>query len=215
MLSGDLKPGDQLPPERELASAVNTSPLILRQALHALEAQGLLTIRKGAKGGAFAVEPGHQPLTHCLHTLLQFGKARLDHLTEARLALEPTIAGLVSIRRTEQQLDAIRENVARSRQKGRSNTEVRLNNLQFHRLLAESSGNPFFVASIDAIIDNLEYNIGTSRLRAQAVRNTVCHHEGILAALEAKDERSATMLMRVHVEEIQTSLKEKKSTAMK
>lgn len=56
---GQLKPGDRLPPERELAQALGVSRGAVREALRALEYAGVIAMRAGAKGGAFIREAGH------------------------------------------------------------------------------------------------------------------------------------------------------------
>ena len=206
ILSGALAIGDRLPPERELAKAFNMSPLVLREALHALEAHGLVKIRKGAAGGAFVVAPTHDVLSESLSTLLAFGRTSLDQLTEARLVLEPEIAALAARRRSAKDVDALRVNLERSRNARLPRLKRRIENLQFHRLLAAITGNPFLIASINSIVDNLEHNIGKVGLEGRIVDDTVCYHDALLAAIVDGDEHRAGTLMREHIQQIQGSL---------
>ncbi len=207
ILSGALAIGDRLPSERELAKVFNMSPLVLREALHALEAHGLVKIRKGAAGGTFVVAPTHDVLSESLSTLLAFGRTSLDQLTEARLVLEPEIAALAAQRRTNKDVDALRANVERSHNARLPRLKRRIENLQFHRLLAAITGNPFLIASINSIIDNLEHNIGKVGLDGRVVGDTVCYHDALLEAIAIGDGRRAGTVMREHIEQIQGSLK--------
>ncbi len=212
ILSGALTVGERLPPERELAREFNLSPLVLREALHALEARGLVTIRKGAAGGTFIAAPTYDVLSESLSTLLVFGRTTLDQLTEARLVLEPEIAALAAQRRVEGDLAALRASVERSCNARLPRLTRRTENLRFHRLLASISGNPFLIASIHAIVDNLEHNLAKVALDGGVVGDTACYHDSLIDAIAKRDERRARSLMREHIEQIQDKLEHPKRT---
>lgn len=206
ILSGALAVGDRLPSERELARAFNASPVVLREALHTLEAAGLVTIRKGATGGAFISRPTHRVLSESLSTLFRFGQTTLAELTEARLVLEPEVAALAALRRTEAHVAALRENLERSEGCCHSLTQRRVETLNFHRLLAEISTNPFLVASVNSITDNFVDNTGTTGLTEDVVTRNVDYHRRILDAVVRQDPDRARALMREHIRQIQNSL---------
>jgi GntR family transcriptional repressor for pyruvate dehydrogenase complex len=85
---GRLRPGERLPSERALAETFGVSRATLREALRSLEALGVVEIRRGASGGAFAAEPDEQLLGDALGTLLAFRGATARDLAEFRLAFE-------------------------------------------------------------------------------------------------------------------------------
>ncbi len=207
ILSGELSVGDRLPPEREFAKLLNTSPQVLREALHSLEASGLVVIRKGATGGTFVSRPTSSLVSDSLSTLLRFGHTTLDHLTEARMALEPEAASLASRRRTDEVIAALRANIAESRDAALSAQRRRVANLEFHRQIAEITGNPIIIAGVGAVMDNLIYNISKSTLESSVIDSTQDYHVRITDALEAGDSASAYLLMRAHIKQIQDSLK--------
>lgn len=207
ILSGALSVGDRLPSERDFAKLLNASPQVLREALHSLEASGLVVIRKGATGGAFVSQPTPSLVSDSLSTLLRFGHATLDHLTEARMALEPEAASLASRRRTEESIEALRQNITESRDTSLSAEQRRIANLEFHRLVAEITGNPIIIAGVGAVMDNLIFNIGESKLKTGVIDSTQDYHVRITDALEIGDSASAYLLMRAHIKQIQDSLK--------
>jgi DNA-binding FadR family transcriptional regulator len=206
ILSGVLAVGDRLPSERELAKVFNTSPVVLREALHTLEAAGLVTIRKGATGGAFISRPTHRVLSQSLSTLFRFGQTTLAELTEARLVLEPEVAALAALRRTEAHLGMLRANMERSEDCCHSLIERRVETLNFHRLLAEITGNPFLIASVNSITDNFVDNTGTTGITEKVVTRNVDDHQRIIDAVVRQNQDEARELMRLHIEQIQASL---------
>jgi DNA-binding FadR family transcriptional regulator len=206
ILNGNLSLGDRLPPERELAKTFNTSSVVLREALHQLQASGLLNIKRGATGGAFISEPNYSLVSESLSTLLQFGHVSIDQLTEARIALEPEVAGLAALRRTDEDIEILQRNLDESRALGASSPERRILHLEFHRLLAAITANPFFIAGVNSIIDNLKYNISKAKLGSDAVSETTCHHTDLIQAIVDQDQDLARTVMLDHIRQIQTSI---------
>ena len=92
--SGRLKPGEKLPNERELAARFAVSRHALREALRSLESIGQLEFRKGATGGAFVASGNPQPLAKIMQGMVDAGGVRIEHLTEARLAIETAVIAL-------------------------------------------------------------------------------------------------------------------------
>src|ERR1700722_17497287 len=93
---GLIVTGHKLPPEREMAEHFQTSRVALREALRALEKEGLITIKRGAGGGAFVANFDNtlRALTDSLSTVVRLGQAKSAHLTEVRAILEPEISRL-------------------------------------------------------------------------------------------------------------------------
>lgn len=89
--SGQLGPGAKLPNERELSATFAVSRHAVREALRSLESIGHLELRKGAKGGAFVARGNPQPFTKIMRGMVQVGGISLDHLTQARLAIESAV----------------------------------------------------------------------------------------------------------------------------
>lgn len=90
ILDGVLKPGNKLPPEREIVELFQASRISVREALQILANSGVVYVRGGL--GRYVSEVNSRPIAESLSTLLQIQSASLDHLTEARLILEPSAA---------------------------------------------------------------------------------------------------------------------------
>ena len=92
--NGKLEPGEKLPAERDLAKRLSVSRVSVREAYRSLAELGLLSVKRGAEGGAFIADVDHQPVTRSLSLMLRLGRTSHEELTEARVLLEPPIAGL-------------------------------------------------------------------------------------------------------------------------
>jgi len=82
--SGELKPGDRLPTERELAEQFAVSRTAVREAMRSLELFGLVEMRKGRSGGAFILDSGMSVVSRQLLDMLDFGRVSLSTFYEAR-----------------------------------------------------------------------------------------------------------------------------------
>lgn len=209
VLSGQLRAGDRLPPERELARMFGTSALVVRDALHTLEFDGLLHIRIGAGGGAVVEEPSHGPVTRSLSTWLRLGRATLDQLTEARLLLEPEIARLAARRATSEDLHALDAVLGQRRAVVETGAHPRLLDIQFHRALAEAARNPIHLVVVHALMDlEAEAVIPGLALSVDDNAQVLSAHESILGAVRTGDASRAQSLMAEHVLDVQRRLKD-------
>lgn len=87
LLRGDLKPGDKLPPERDLAAQLGVSRNVVREALRSLEIAGVVALRKGVKGGAFIQEAAASRITQAFSDLITLNAISLKDLFEARIMI--------------------------------------------------------------------------------------------------------------------------------
>jgi GntR family transcriptional repressor for pyruvate dehydrogenase complex len=92
ILDGKLKPGDILPPERELMEQFGVSKQTLRESLRALEHMGLIDVRKGIGGGAHIVEVDIEVTKQSLANFLYFKDLTIENLSELRKLIEPHAA---------------------------------------------------------------------------------------------------------------------------
>src|SRR5258707_11162006 len=89
---GALKPGDKLPPERDLAQQLGVSRNVLREALRSLEMAGVLRLQKGVKGGAFIQEGDTSRMNDVMRDMLSLGTISVRELSGSRVhALDPVV----------------------------------------------------------------------------------------------------------------------------
>jgi len=196
---GLLKPGDRLPPERELAERFGLSRNTVREALRALEMSGLLELRKGATGGAFIREGQSDAVISGFNDLYRLGYILPDDLAEARLIVGTEIARLACQRATEEELAALDDNLdASDIAAAKGDDALRLQvNLNFHALMARAARNPVLIILIDALND-----IHQRLLRVMIpAENTqiVAARRRIVCYLRDRDEDGAVSALREHL----------------
>lgn len=197
ILRGDLKPGEQLPAERELAQRFGVSRTAVREAIKALREKGLVQPFSGR--GTFVTSGKSQSMRHSLDAMVKFGgEESSSHLAELRSILEPDIAALAAERGEEQHFTAMREAVAKmdaSHDDADSYIEA---DLDFHLALAEAAGNPLILSLIDSIVGLLrEQRTGIFQVEGGPERGQR-HHKQILAAVASRDSDAARKAMRAH-----------------
>jgi GntR family transcriptional repressor for pyruvate dehydrogenase complex len=105
--SNQLKTGDRLPSERELAGMFAVSRTTIREAIRVLEAEQVVEVKRGVNGGTSIIEPKPGQLARALETLIHFGGATFTELAEFRTDFEGKTAFLAAQRATEQQIEQI------------------------------------------------------------------------------------------------------------
>ena len=201
ILNGQLKPGDQLPAERDLAQRFGVSRTAVREAVKTLREKGLVEAYSGR--GTFVTNGTSQAIRQSLDLMirinLQEGSA---HVAELRHVLEPEIAALAAPRIEEQLLATMREAVAvmdRNLHDPEAYVEA---DLDFHLALAEAVGNPLILSLLDSIVGLLReqrsriFNVDGGPERGQF------HHKRILAAIEKRDPEKAREAMRAHLKQV-------------
>jgi len=201
VLKGALKPGDQLPAERELAQRFGVSRTAVREAVKALREKGLVEAYSGR--GTFITDGTSQAVRQSLDLMAKIGQPEGSiHLAEVRAILEPEIAALAALRAQEPDLITMREAVAvmdRARRDPDAYIEA---DLDFHLALAEGASNPLILSLIDSIVVLLrEQRIKIFNVRGGPERGQV-HHKNILDAVERRDPSAARAAMKAHLQQV-------------
>jgi GntR family transcriptional repressor for pyruvate dehydrogenase complex len=215
ILSGSLKPGNQLPPERELAEQFGVSRTAVREAMKTLREKGLVEAYSGR--GTFVRDGTSQAVRQSFDIMVKIGQAEgLVHLVEIREILEPQIAALAATRMEEQHLATMREAVATMDRTLRDPEAYIEADLDFHLSLAEAAANPLVLALIDSIVGLLrEQRLRIFNVEGGAERGQY-HHKRILAAVAARDPEKARAAMRAHMEQIRAdALRPRKEAGIK
>lgn len=201
ILKGILKPGDQLPAEREMATRFGVSRTAVREAVKALREKGLVEAYSGK--GTFVTNGTSQVIRQSLDLMAKIGQHDgLGHLVELRQILEPEIAALAARRIDDQLLITMREAVAIMERNMHDPDGYIEADLDFHLAMAEAVDNPLILSLLDSIVGLLR----EQRMRIFAVDNGPehgqFHHKRILDAIERHDSDAARALMRAHLRQV-------------
>lgn len=201
--SGTLLPGERLPAERDMALRFHTSRVSVREAYRSLEELGLLTIRRGAEGGAFIADLDHRPVMRSLSLMLRLGKTTHQEITEARLLIEPPIARLAARRAGPEDIERLQRVVERQQHALEKRGDYRPFDLQFHRSVADCAGNLPLRLLMHSLAD-LTVEVVAELELSEGDQHSVCDsHLMLLEAIKRHDEDAAYSLMMHHVAEIQ------------
>ena len=199
---GRLEPGARLPTELELMKAMGVSRTVVREAVAALRAEGLVTTRQGS--GAFvAADASRVPFRIDPEGLSSIGDVL--EVMELRLAIEVEAAALAAERITPERLvpigRALRDiEAAILRGEGAINEDF-----AFHRAIAEASGNPRFAQLLEFLgrhvipRQSVRVSIGTPRAQRQYLVGIQKEHGRIYEAIRAGQSAEARKAMRTHL----------------
>lgn len=202
VLSGELKPGDQLPPERELAERFGVSRTAVREAIKALREKGLVEAYAGR--GTFITDISSQPVRDSLARIARIaqGEDGFAQLVEVREILEPEIAARAAERAEERDLAALREAVA-AMDRALENPDAYIEaDLDFHLALAEAARNPLILTLIDSIVGLLREHRTRIFFVAGGPEHGQVHHRRICDAVSRRDIAGAREAMRAHLEQV-------------
>lgn len=198
---GDLKPGDQLPAERELALQFGVSRTAVREAVKALHEKGLVEACPGR--GTFITSETSNSIRLTFDRMIKSVHSEgALHLVEVREILEPEIAALAAMRANEESLSELREAIAIMDSAKDEPDEFIEADLDFHLALAEAAANPLILSLIDSIVGVLrEQRLRIFRVEGGPERGQH-HHNRILDAIENHDSKGARDAMRAHLQQV-------------
>ena len=198
---GELKPGDQLPAERELALQFGVSRTAVREAVKALHEKGLVEAYPGR--GTFVTSESSNAIRLTFDRMIKAGQREGTlHLVEVREILEPEIATLAATRADEESLVQLREAIG-IMDNAKSDPEQFIEaDLDFHLALAEAAANPLILSLIDSIVGLLrEQRMNIFKVDGGPERGQY-HHKRILEAIENRDPAGAREAMRAHLRQV-------------
>ena len=201
ILKGQLKTGDQLPAERDLAQQFGVSRTAVREAVKTLQEKGLVEAYSGR--GTFVTNGTSQSIRQSLDLMIRTNRQEGPaNLAELRFVLEPDIAFLAAPRIEEQLLATMREAVAVMDRNLHDPDAYVEADLDFHLALAEAVGNPLILSLLDSIVGLLrEQRTRTFDVDGGPERGQF-HHKRILSAVERRDSEEAREAMRAHLNQV-------------
>lgn len=195
--NGTLKPGDKIPPERDLARMLQISRASLRTGIGYLAALGIMKIRHGV--GTFIADGppdfGQDSLSFigALHGFQSW------QMFEARILLETGLSALAAERSKEEHLTALAEEVAEMFASVDNPTEYLIHDVAFHRMIAQASGNPILAAIMETIVSSMYDRRRKTVERSTDLRESAGMHREIYRAIRSRKPADARKLMEQHL----------------
>lgn len=199
LTEGDLKPGDKLLSERELAERLQVSRASVREALRTLEMMGYIEIRTGE--GTFVKEASLEEFIQPFAMMLGLERRSFFHVYEVRRILEAAAAALAADRATEDDLHSLEE--ALGMMEGELKSGGDRADTAFHYAIAEATHNPVLIKLMNTISDSFHQSVETARTKIFQHQEDVGHllqqHREVLEAIRSKDPLLATEKMSQHL----------------
>jgi GntR family transcriptional repressor for pyruvate dehydrogenase complex len=202
--SDDLKPGDALPAERELGKQFGVSRTVIREAVRALAARGLLEVKSGS--GVRIVAADAKTVRDSMHHFVRGSMMDYGKVDEVRGVLEVAAAGLAAERATAEDIAHIDDTIVRFENEC-SNLEASVQiDLEFHRAVATATHNDLFLVLHDSIGEMLVEVRRRNLSRGRDERRLVVRmHRRIHDAIAAHDPVAAQEAMRDHLGQVRAT----------
>lgn len=198
--SGQLKAGDRIPPERDLAKKYQVSRNTVREAIKALAEKAVVVSRRGA--GTYVAEGA----LSCMIDGVTRRRRRLQEIFELRKILEPQIAQLAAQRISDETISALEEVVQRQQEAyeaGKDQVEL---DERFHRLVVYATNNSVILD----VYETLHEVLAESRIRElqspERNRRSLDNHRKLIHALREKSPDDAAEIMRQHMVQVTKNL---------
>ena len=198
IVSGELGPGDRIPPEKELSERLGLSRNSLREAVKALDVIGVLDVRRGDGTYVTSLEP--RLLLEAMSFVVDLHTDRtVLEMFAVRRMLEPGAAGIAATRMAEpvaEELQLLVDGIDASA----STEDLVAHDLRFHQSIVESTGNEYLSRLIESLVSStVRARLWREITRVGAGERTIAEHRNILAALRNHDSELASALMLAHI----------------
>ena len=208
IVDGTLKVGDRLPSETELASRFAVSRQTVREALRTLEQTGFLaTPRKGAMGGTTVENTIGHAIGSLFVDALRMESVSIEEVNVARKAIEGVIVGFAIENADAGDIELLQENLVQSNAliaAGGMSTDL---DLEFHRLVAQASGNPVFEVVAGAILFVMQGILMRSPPTVAMSRCATECHRLFVEAMKRKDVELGRKIMLEHLEAVAADIR--------
>jgi DNA-binding FadR family transcriptional regulator len=193
---GEYAIGQRLPSERDLAQQFEVSRTTVREAMIALELDGLVEVRTGS--GVYVINSAPPAGVPSARDIGPF------ELLEARRAIEGEACAMAAIRITDEQLAQLAELVAEMRNENEHDVELsEAADRRFHELIAAATENSGIVSAVEMLWDararSPQHRSMDAKVRALGIKPRIDEHNVILKALKRRDADAARAAMRDHL----------------
>jgi GntR family transcriptional repressor for pyruvate dehydrogenase complex len=199
ILSNRLQVGDRLPSERELGEQFGVSRTVVREAVRALVAKGVIEVRSGSGLRVAAVDAS--AVSESMSLYVRGGRIDFEKVHEVRCLLEVHIAGLAAERAGDEDVARLREVHERMVHEAEDVDAASLDDLEFHRRIALATHNELYLVLMDSIGRSL-IEIRRANLASGSAPATLEQHESILECIAGNDVEGAREAMAAHLEAV-------------
>jgi GntR family transcriptional regulator, transcriptional repressor for pyruvate dehydrogenase complex len=196
----ELKPGDLLPPERQLGRMLGVSRGSVRDAIRTLELMGLLEPRQGI--GTVVCDSSAKLANPLANALLDV-KKQVAELIDVRKMIEPNLAARAALHASRDELADMEDILARQEEKVRRGELAVEEDSEFHYSIALASNNSAILKVVDVLMDLLRDTRQRSLQGKHRQEKSLAGHHKILSALKQRDRAAAEAAMRQHLQEIE------------
>jgi GntR family transcriptional regulator, transcriptional repressor for pyruvate dehydrogenase complex len=200
IVSRRLNVGDRLPSERELGEQFGVSRTVVREAVRALVAKGLIEVRSGSGLRVAAVNAA--TVSESMSLYLMGGEFDFEQVHEVRKMLEVHIAGVAADRATDEDVQALEEACDRMETALEDVEQAAQLDVEFHRLIAHATQNDLYLVLLDSI-GKPQLEIRRSNIGAGHGPETLRQHRAILARIAAGDPEAAGTAMAKHLDTVE------------
>ena len=196
--SGELKPGDRLPPERKLAELFHVSRNSVREAIRTLQDKQILISRPGS--GTFVADLDKEDMLRAMSEAFERQQTNLEEILELRQILEPGVARLAAQRISNSSLASLEKLIDRQEAALDADAdEVTRMDLLFHQTLIDATGNTTLASVLDTIGEKIRDTRSETLQNEARARRSIEAHRKILTALKKRDGDLAAREMEDHL----------------
>jgi|SRR5689334_2234468 GntR family transcriptional repressor for pyruvate dehydrogenase complex len=199
--SGALKPGDLLPPERELAEKLGVGRSSVRDAVRTLEVMGILEPRQGH--GTVVRDLSADALVVPLASVLQHKRVLVADLLDVRRMIEPHLAARAATNATEDEVRYMAAVLERHEAKLARGEEAVDEDSEFHYAIAMAARNAVVLRVLDVLMDLLRESRSRSLQVPGRPKRSFDGHRRILRAIQRRDAGAAEAAVHKHLQEIE------------
>ncbi len=195
-----LKPGDKLPPERQLVERLGVSRSSVRDAIRKLELMGLVEPRQGT---GTVVRDVSDAVVNPLASIISGKKQLVSELLDFRMMVEPPLAARAATHASADQIAAMEEILGRHEEKVEGGHLAVKEDSEFHYTIATASGNSIVLKVLDIVMDMLRETRSRSLQTAGRPEKSLAGHRKIMTAIKRRDASAAEKAMRQHIADIE------------
>ncbi len=201
ILEGRLRPGEKLPPERDLAGKFGVSRSSVRDAIRALELLGLVEPRQGE--GTVVRDLSAGSLVKPLASMLAQKREMVAELLDVRKIMEPPLAARAALRAAPEEMAYLEDILKRQKEKFLRGELAMEEDSEFHYAIATAAKNSVMLKVVDVLMDLLRESRERSLQVVGRRQRSLDGHRRVLRAIQRRDAGAAEAAMRRHLEEIE------------